>query len=656
MPKVNKSGSPDSIPSLADTSYASSQEGEDIARVLFFHSEETGQEVVANLGLARDDIGEAAGSVTSSEATKVAAHNLSAPLAGSRHRVFHLLDDESSIVHHSDDDDDDEERREDDKLGAFPTPKKSNTSGKERKKIFPLDEADKDTPKKQQYFFMEDPPTNFASCNKAALAMTPKQLSEIFNSFEGKKTIFSMRSGSSEPMDKSVSPFPELEAARSTASRWMDGWMPQNTDASFEKECETLKEVLEDKSDKLLDLREAVETQRSLNALKEVEIEDKEKELQRTRREMDVLRREKESFREREQELLETIKILNCEIDVLTTRYNEESAREDSMAEEASRITDESTIGQHFENALSEVKYPQASFLEMEPFDEALDLHSKVREQEELISNLQKQVEEKDAQCHQLQQDLADARKEFEQYWESDETASHVSSVHSTSFLGDEMKLGSENCSIDDQGQRDVLSPRPPSGLVAELRKTLEKREQRNQLLAEIQEVQSRHLSDFGEAHVADVVAGCPTTKDGPEENQPINSFSETDSVPVIPTSEADAVRATGQSSAELMEIIANLSQRLEAMEAASQRDSSSAKSSISETRAGETERMPNRLVDKVPEPRDFLCEGEKEPDPIVSMMQGQQPPNNRPTGTAVPNDQKQNCCCWSDSITGDLE
>lgn len=660
MVNVKKSESPDSIPSLAATSVASSQaEEEDVVRVLFVNSEadDLGQEVVANIRNALESVDEeaadAAISVTSSETTEVAAANLSpADIIHQKAKLFHLLD-ESSIVHNSSDDEDEEEGAADDKLGAFPTPKNSNTSRQRRTRVSVVGnnhQSDDDTVTadpcmKKPFYVMEDPPTNFASCNRAALALTPKQLSEMFNSFEGKKTLWSMRQNhTQEPKttkgDPNMSPLQELASARSTATRWMDGWMPQNSE-SMEKECETLKEVLEDNSDKLLNLREAVETQRALNALKEVEIEDKEKELQNMKQECDMMKKEKAVFREREQDLLETIKILSFEIDVLTQR-----GVEPENGENASFLSNQATDESPKEEPVAEARDVNAHFLELEPFDEAQDLLSRIRKQEGLISELQKQLGEKEAECSRLKQVCAAGLKEAELQDMGNLDTQCAVSVRIAELLQEDAEGGCRDQEYEQVQTVEIHSPRPPSGLVAELHKGLEKQEHQNQCLAETQKSQSGQVPPV-EAAKCEVA----------EENAMMFRGDAEDSLQAKPASEPQSTGVKSESSSsELMEIIASLSQRLEAVEAESQRGSSSSDSS--DERDEEIDQTSEQTQDEVSEPRETVFQG-KELDLVEVMLQGQNHKSNRAgeqDGASPPDYQARACCCWSVGITENLE
>jgi hypothetical protein len=671
MVNVKQSESPDSIPSLAETSFASSQEdgAEDVARVLFVHSagDNLGQEVVANIHkLAegstahdKEEVGAAEISITSSETTEVAAHNLSpksdsdAPTTHEKRNVFHIIK-ASSIVHNSSDEEDDDEGSIDDRMGAFPTPEDPTRKRRTKVSVVKTGGSDDDTVSpdamKNPSFVMEDPPTNFASCNRAALALTPKQLSDIFNSFEGKKNIWSMRQNysSQETSTKeapNVSPLKELETARSTATRWMDGWMPQNE--SLERECETLKEVLEDNSNKLLNLREAVETQRALNALKEVEIEDKEKELQNTKQEREALKKDKEVFREREKELLETIKILNDEVDILTQRGTESVEEEDnSLSNKASEA--------EMNEPLNETKDLHSHFLEQEPFDEAEDLHSRIRDQEALITKLQENIKEKEQEFHRLMQSHALKRAAEENLGTGD--APSATSVHVTESPQEDEECESQYKENEDQQIVESNCPHPPSGLVAGLRKGLEEKEHDNQRLALAQKFQNGQVSGLRrclerkEKEIKNRALAIKQTKSRQDEAEGHLQIK------LIP--ETHTAQAAPESSSKLMEIIASLSKRLEAVEAESQRECGSIKNS--EKREDEIDQITSRrMQNEEKEPRETVFAVEKEQEKIEVMLQCQKYGNNPEkgqSGAAPPIDETQTCCCWSAAITGNLE
>ena len=71
-------------------------------------------------------------------------------------------------------------------------------------------------------------------------------------------------------------------------------------------------------------LQRALETQKQLCALKEVEIVDRQTEFQIAEDRIARLKKERESYFEKETELLETIKILKQEVDKITMKSGHE--------------------------------------------------------------------------------------------------------------------------------------------------------------------------------------------------------------------------------------------------------------------------------------------------------------------------------------------
>ena len=389
--KKNNSSPDISVPSVAET-VASSQPGEEveeenISRVLFVDEvieieveEEEEQEVVENIQKVKEEKeskenrGETEQiSITSSETTVVAASNLSPQIENSdkpkpakKNEELYLLEEESSITRNSSDEDEDEAFMEG-KSGAFPVCKEQ----KRRKTLVTIVETSnehQDTPPFQirdtnPKIVVEDPPKDFTTCNQA-LKMTPKQISDMFQAIEGKRNTLWPTASRQDNALKGSSTF---GSDCSKASRWIEGWIPQsdalekeNKPPEVMKEEDNLKDamksgfdlsaswiegwmpqkateinqkpeltsIMKENSITLLSLKQAVETQRELNALKEIEIEEKEKDLLLAKQVLKALTKEKEGFKEREEDLLDTIEILKSEIENFTIRNAElEEAR-----------------------------------------------------------------------------------------------------------------------------------------------------------------------------------------------------------------------------------------------------------------------------------------------------------------------------------------
>jgi hypothetical protein len=294
MVDSNTGDSPQSVPSLAETSFASSQEGDDVTRALFVNDESKPfpKEVVENIQKISEDHVERQVygtdiSITSSETTAIATWNLSPENASDD-----LVND-----------------------GRFPVVVQEPSILGDR-------EHTTNTNNRQSPIIIEVPPEESPSCN-GALSLTPRQLAEIFLAFEGARSFWPLRqnkSGENGTETPASSPPTKKEETPQSISSPLreDGWMPRAE--TLKKECTELKKIMQDDSSKLLNLKRAMEAQRELNALKEIEIEDGQLELEISEDRLEALRREKEVFRERESELVETIRILKEEVDKLT-RY-----------------------------------------------------------------------------------------------------------------------------------------------------------------------------------------------------------------------------------------------------------------------------------------------------------------------------------------------
>jgi hypothetical protein len=364
--------SPDSVPSLAETSYASSQqqleydEDDDdlVARALFINDE--GEEVtlrnnivenIFKLSQDRDESREVYGSggisITSSETTVIPIWNLSPPK--------NVSED-----------------------GSFPTAKK------EAPTPTPPKEDESSSKAAASPLIFEEPPKESPSCN-GALSLTPRQLAEIFMAFEARH-IWPVKTPPKEETTAQEQKETTAPDATTTPTRPIrqDGWMQRAE--SLGKECAALKKIIQDDSFKLLNLKRAMEAQRELNSLKEMEIEDKQIELQIAEDRLEALKREKEVSRERESELVETIRILKTEVDKLT-RYK-------AMVE-CQPTSSEASL------------YAQAEYQDL-----SADLQlfsSQTAEQELTIVELQTTVDKKEKENQRLRTDIEDLQKRLEE-------------------------------------------------------------------------------------------------------------------------------------------------------------------------------------------------------------------------------------------------
>ena len=94
-------------------------------------------------------------------------------------------------------------------------------------------------------------------------------------------------------------------------------WMISRV-GSLDRECTALKRIIQQDAVRMLNLQRAVDAQKHLNALKEVEIVDKQTELKISEDRILRLKKDREHYVERETELVETIKILKAELDRMT--------------------------------------------------------------------------------------------------------------------------------------------------------------------------------------------------------------------------------------------------------------------------------------------------------------------------------------------------
>ena len=355
----DKSISPASIPSLAESSCASSSpESEDIrtvTRTLFSDKASTvrvAKDVVENIEeiADRDCQFECGVSTTSSDMTVVANRNLSAKTYISETEETYL----PSILNGRNDEDD----GNDDGVGLFPAKEYSRGL----------------TPNRLVF---EDPPEATTACNNP-LSLTPKQLADIFLAFEGAQRIWPPKASRSEEEELG-----STDSATKSPTR-SDGWTQRAE--SLERECISLKKIIRDDSSKLLNLRSALEAQRELNSMKHVELAEKSVELQIAEERVLALRREKEEFRERESELVETINILKSEVDTLTRFKSTIEASKEEDDEDQSLAS---------------------QLMEMEQMKSKIEFSSmRISEQETIITELRRSVESKEAENCQLQKDL----------------------------------------------------------------------------------------------------------------------------------------------------------------------------------------------------------------------------------------------------------
>lgn len=160
-------------------------------------------------------------------------------------------------------------------------------------------------PRQMPTITMEDPLEESVSCHGP---LTTRQLAELLGAFQ------------SRAMGTSRSPTPSPSTTTTTTERDHPPTLPSMTprEELLLRERAALKKIIQDDSVKIINLRSAMEAQRGMNTVKDIEIQDKEFELQIALDRIDALKREKEVMREREDALMQTIQILKIEVDKLS--------------------------------------------------------------------------------------------------------------------------------------------------------------------------------------------------------------------------------------------------------------------------------------------------------------------------------------------------
>jgi len=383
---VDKKGdSPQSIPSLAETSFASSHEGDGVSRALFVNSESKPfpKAVVENIEKLSEDIGQEVSaygsdiSITSSETTAVVTRNLTLK--------------------------DTNDAEED---GQFTTLSKDCHA---KQTNVPSESSN------QAMVVYEEPPEESRTCI-SALSLTPKQLAEIFLSFERARKIWPMMQSvskdntvespassptkketvSNEDAEKSPTFSPKRENQESSSPMKVES--STSRAESLEIECLALKQIIQDDSSKMVNLRRAMEAQRELNTLKDIEIEDRQAELQHSEERLDLLSREKATLQEREAELEETIRILKEELDFLSKTKTDAKAFAVDKAQEG--------ISREDDDEMKNLRFDLRSF------------SSQVVEQDQQIEKLLATLQEREEENRSLQSDVKSLKGEVEKLLE----------------------------------------------------------------------------------------------------------------------------------------------------------------------------------------------------------------------------------------------
>ena len=213
---------------------------------------------------------------------------------------------------------------------------------------------------------MEDPPEQPTSCNAAlnlaeivlAFGQSARQRYQGSEQTENTEAASVDKAVDSKERDPLIwSPPPIMTSRHLSESSSQSEKSQSNAVQSIEQELNTMKTNAKRDAYMISKLQQAVETQKQLNSLKEVEIVDRQAELQvssnRTRR----LEKEQEDYLERETEQRETINILKKELDKMTLLNTAPSDELDHLKLESEPSSDQ---------AESRVKDQQARIEELE--------------------------------------------------------------------------------------------------------------------------------------------------------------------------------------------------------------------------------------------------------------------------------------------------
>lgn len=346
-PPKPKDDSPQSMPSIAETSMGSSQYMEDgaleeerldneeysdcddddnndmgIVKRLF-QVENLG--ALSNAGTeVESNVLNASGlSTTSSETTVVASWNLSMKesLKSDSGASSSSGENKNKQSHPSEKDQDEQSKPEKQDDPVIPcTPLKQHEL--EDNAVPSTDKENHATHNRQSPHIIEEIPpeeeATGASCS-GVLSLTPTQLANLFLAFQGNRKMWSskFKDSVSEP-DSSVDATDSTECVvEETVPKTIS--TTDRDKESLLRECTALKQIIEQDSIKIVNLKRAIDAQQELNALKEIEMEDKQIELQIALDRIDAIKKEKDIMLERQEELLETIQILKLEVDKLST-------------------------------------------------------------------------------------------------------------------------------------------------------------------------------------------------------------------------------------------------------------------------------------------------------------------------------------------------
>ena len=174
---------------------------------------------------------------------------------------------------------------------------------------------------------MEDPPEEPSSCNAAmniaeiVMAFGQSARQRYQGSEQNEKTETNSVSKTVEPtkVDSTIGSKPPIISSRRVSESSSQSEKSNSSSRrSIERERDTLKNKPNRDAYTIAKLEQAIDAQKQLNSLKEVEILDKQVELQVLNKRIRTLQKEQEDYLERETELRETIKILKKELDKMT--------------------------------------------------------------------------------------------------------------------------------------------------------------------------------------------------------------------------------------------------------------------------------------------------------------------------------------------------
>jgi hypothetical protein len=271
---------------------------------------------------------------------------------------------------------------------------------------------------------MEDPPKEPTSCN-AALNLAPGNIAEIVFAFgqSARQRYQGSEQTGKAPTNsnpKTPSPHKSVEPTRGDGligspppimtSRHLSESSSSQSDKSqssfvrsLERERDTLKIATKRDALTISNLQHAIDTQKQLNSLKEVEVVDKQAELQISEHHILTLQKEHEDYLERETELIETIEILKKELDKMTSLQTVPSDELDHLVLESEQSTNKLTTDNLSKEAELEefrAKEQKARIVELERSlkekeKENFGLQTKV----DCLKNRHKEEEKNDQDC-----------------------------------------------------------------------------------------------------------------------------------------------------------------------------------------------------------------------------------------------------------------